>query len=313
MPSPPSRAGHHAHPRHPVRVVAARTGLSPHVLRAWERRYAVIAPDRSDTGRRLYSDADIERLILLRVLTAAGESISQLAQLPDRELARMARAHGPTPSISLAESEPWRTRTLQAVEAIDAPALRSILGRATLALGVPRFLAEVAAPLLVAVGERWHAGTLGIAEEHLATAVTREVLGWIRESSEAAPGAPVLVIATPAGQVHEGGALLAAASAAAAGWRVTYLGADLPGREIALAAERTGARAVALSLIHPARDPGMGAELKAIRKGLPAGVPILAGGSAAVGYRKEVEAAGGTVLEGLPALEERLRLLVGAR
>lgn len=312
MASPTTRA-HQAHPRHPVRVVATRTGLSPHVLRAWERRYAVIAPDRSGTGRRLYSDADIERLILLRVLTAAGESISQLARLSDRELARMARAHGPTPSISLAEAEPWRARALSAIQAIDAPMLRSELSRATLALGVPRFLAEVAAPLLVEVGARWHAGNLGIAEEHLATAVTREVLGWIRESSDTMPGAPVLVIATPAGQMHEGGALLAAAAAAAAGWRVTYLGANLPGREIALAAERTGAKAVALSLIHPARDPGMGAELKAIRRGLPAGVQLLAGGSAAAGYRREVETAGGSVIEGLTAFEEQLRLLVGTR
>lgn len=300
-------------PRHPVRVVAARTGLSAHVLRAWERRYAVIAPDRSGTGRRLYSDADIERLVLLRVLTAAGESISQLARLSDRELARMAKARGPVPSISLAESEPWRVRALSAIQSIDAPTLRSELCRATLALGVPRFLAEVAAPVLVGVGERWHAGTLGIAEEHLATAVTREVLGWIRESSGAAPGAPGLVIATPAGQIHEGGALLAAAAAAAAGWRVTYLGANLPGKEIALAAERTGARAVALSLIHPAHDPRMGAELKAIRRGLSAGTLLLAGGSAAAGYRAEVEAAGGTVIAELAAFEDQLRLLVGAR
>lgn len=312
MASPTTRV-HQAHPRHPVRVVAARTGLSPHVLRAWERRYAVIAPDRSGTGRRLYSDADIERLILLKLLTAAGESISQLAQLSDRELARMARVHGPMPSVSLAEAEPWRARALSAIHSIDAPMLRSELSRATLALGVPRFLAEVAAPVLVEVGERWHAGKLGIAEEHLATAVTREVLGWIRDSSEAAPGSPVLVIATPAGQVHEGGALLAAASAAAAGWRVTYLGANLPGREIALAAERTGARGVALSLIHPARDPAMGAELRAIRRGLPAGVQLLAGGSAAAGYRKEVEGAGGRVIEGLAGFEEQLRLLVGSR
>ena len=59
-------------PRHPVRVVAQRTGLSSHVLRAWERRYGVVAPHRTEGGQRLYSDADIERLSLLRTLTAAG-------------------------------------------------------------------------------------------------------------------------------------------------------------------------------------------------------------------------------------------------
>jgi methylmalonyl-CoA mutase cobalamin-binding subunit len=150
---------------------------------------------------------------------------------------------------------------------------------------------------------------MGIAQEHLATAVVREVLGWIRESAETGGGAPNLVVATLPNQMHEGGALLVAASAAAAGWRVTYLGANLPGLEIAAAAVRTGARAVALSLIHPDDDPGVGSHLEALRRSLPAGVTLLVGGSAAAAYRAEVESAQGQVVTELTELRGALRRL----
>jgi len=298
-------------PRHPVRVVAQRTGLSSHVLRAWERRYGVVAPTRTDGGQRLYSDADIERLSLLRTLTAAGGAISQLAQLPSDELSRMVREEpirapeaGPDGS-----AERWRASALQAIEALDAGALRHELGRGALALGVPHFLDQVVSPLLREVGTRWHDGRLGIAHEHLATAVVREVLGWVREAAETAATAPVLVVATPSNQWHEGGALLVAATAAAEGWRVAYLGANLPGLEIAGAALRTGARAVALSLIHPEDDPAVGDHLEALRRSLPAGVTLLVGGSAAPAYRSEVDAAQGQVVTDLAELRAVLQRL----
>src|SRR3712207_3549742 len=79
-------------PRHPIRVVSERTGLSPDVLRAWEKRYAAVAPPRREgAGQRLYSDADVARLKLLRRVTSAGRSIGQVAGLSDDELARLAR------------------------------------------------------------------------------------------------------------------------------------------------------------------------------------------------------------------------------
>jgi MerR family transcriptional regulator, light-induced transcriptional regulator len=64
---------------HPIGVVARRTGVSLHVLRAWERRYGVVEPVRTEGGQRLYSDADVARLRLLRQVTEAGRNISQVA------------------------------------------------------------------------------------------------------------------------------------------------------------------------------------------------------------------------------------------
>ena len=68
-------------PEYSIKVVARRTGLSPHVIRAWERRYGAVEPERSATGRRLYSDTEIERLQALERATRAGHSIGQIAQL----------------------------------------------------------------------------------------------------------------------------------------------------------------------------------------------------------------------------------------
>ncbi|MDH3428172.1 MAG: MerR family transcriptional regulator, partial [Gemmatimonadota bacterium] len=78
-----------AEPEHPIQVVSHRTGLSADVLRAWERRYGAVRPDRSASRRRLYSDRDIERLILLRRATKAGRTIGQIATLPDDRLRQL--------------------------------------------------------------------------------------------------------------------------------------------------------------------------------------------------------------------------------
>ncbi len=301
-------------PRHPVRVVAQKTGLSSHVLRAWERRYGVVSPTRTDGGQRLYSDADIERLSLLGTLTSRGGAISQLAALPLAELSRMSQAALAAPARADGRgADRWREAAHQAIETLDGTRLRRELSRAAMDLGVPRFLDEVASPVLREVGDRWQAGRLGIGHEHLATAVVREVLGWVRESAETSGSGPVLVVATPVNQMHEGGALLAAATAAAEGWRVTYLGANLPSPEIASAALRSGARAVAISLLHPDDDPDIPGHLEALRKALPADVTLLVGGAAAEAYADAIEAAEGEVVNSLPELRGALRELAGGR
>src|SRR5512145_2979484 len=77
--------------RHPMRVVTRRTGLSAEILRVWERRYRVVTPARTQTGRRLYSDAEIERLHLLHRATLGGRSIGLVAALPTPALAKLVR------------------------------------------------------------------------------------------------------------------------------------------------------------------------------------------------------------------------------
>lgn len=89
-------------PQHPIRVVALRTGLSPDLIRAWEKRYQAVVPQRTDTARRLYSDLDVDRLKLLKLATEGGRRIGDIAGLPFQELRELvstdkAEVHVPAP------------------------------------------------------------------------------------------------------------------------------------------------------------------------------------------------------------------------
>lgn len=305
-------------PRYPVRLVALRTGLTPHVLRAWERRHRVVAPTRSDGGQRLYSQLDIDRLSRLRRLTERGHAIGRLAALDLDELTRLDQesasetAPAPQPDGRTARSSEGSVRdfaaaALRATHRLDAAELQAILERAAVTLGVPDFLDGVVAPVLKEIGRGWRERSVSVAQEHLATAVVRRVLGWLLGVYEVDGAAPRLVVATPPGQVHELGALMVAVSAAAEGWAVTYLGPDLPVADLVSAVAQTGARAVAISVVYVPDDRDVAAALRETRAGLPARVPLLLGGAAAPTIRLEPEVAGVVLLDSLPELRTLLR------
>jgi methanogenic corrinoid protein MtbC1 len=300
-------------PRHPIAVVADRTQLSQDVLRVWERRYRAVEPGRSDGGQRLYSDADIERLRLLSVATRMGRPIRLVAVLPTPDLARMVREDEQSRGVAtsggraVAPAEEIIEPALALTIALDAPGLESLLRRALLAVGLNGFLESVAAPLLVRIGEGWQAGRLAPSHEHLATAIVHRVITGALQTVAAPSDAASLVVATPAGERHEMGALLVAATAAAEGWRVTYLGADLPAADIVDAAVRTNARMVALSVMFVADSSALIDEVRLIRGELPASIPVLVGGRGAGAIGSELSAVGIQLLGDLAELREVLR------
>jgi len=310
-----------------MRVVTHRTGLSADLLRAWERRYEVVTPARSVGGRRLYSDADIERLRLLYRATLAGRSIGQVAELPTAALAVLVRQDAAADAEPALGSPGASTRergappsaadflddSLRAVERLDATALDAALRRAAVALPAATLIDEVVVPLLERVGTRWRDGTLRPVHGHLASAVLRRVLERVAESASSPFATANLVVATPTGQRHEFGALLVAATATAEGWRVTYLGPDLPAEDIAEGAIRTRARAVALSVVYPTGDPAIGDELGRLRLALPKDITLLVGGAAASAYASSLDEIGAVRLNGLADLRVQLRTLGRAR
>jgi DNA-binding transcriptional MerR regulator/methylmalonyl-CoA mutase cobalamin-binding subunit len=305
-----------------MRVVTRRTGLSADLLRVWEKRYRVVTPARSSGGRRLYSDADIERLRLLYRATLAGRGIGQVAVLSTQALTALVRrdadaeradTNGRAPSADERAVAPATAEYLadagRAIERLDAHALEAVLRRAVVALPVAMLLDELVAPLLERIGTQWREGTLRPVHGHLATVVLRRVLDRVIDTASAPGASPHLIVATPAGQAHEFGALLTAATAAAEGWRVTYLGAGLAAEDIAEAAVRTHARAVALSLVYPASDPAVTHELRRLRALLPARVTTLAGGAAASAYRTPLSETGTRFVGDLGELRALLRAL----
>lgn len=284
-------------PGYPIRLVSRRTGLSAHVIRAWEKRYGAVDPNRSGTNRRLYTEEDVERLMLLKRATDLGHSISQIARLPTDQLrallpALLPTAQGPAQSAPLEQPEVLLKDCLEALEMFDSQGLDNVLARASVALSQPVLIESLLVPFLERVGELWRSGHLRVSHEHLATASVRTLLGALRESFQVPAGAPTLIATTPVGQFHELGALIVSLVGAAQGWRTVYLGCNTPAAEIAAAAARSRARLVALSINYPPDDPALDKELRLLRKHLSNEISILAGGRSASAYRHTLEEIG---------------------
>lgn len=299
--------------RHTVRSVALRTGLSPHVIRVWERRYGTVTPSRSSGNQRLYTEADVERLALLKQVTDRGHSISRVTALPTEQLSLLVSAEDRSTMIRTEAGGSIAgllETAFQAVADMDAAGLERVLEQGALRLGQIRLLAQVVAPLVGRIGEAWREGHLKVVHEHIASAVIRTYLCQAARPHTLHPSAPVLLVTTPAGQLHELGAALVAAAATSHGWRVTYAAPALPAEEIAAAAIHHGVFAVALSLVHPEDDPMLPAELRRLRRLLPQAVHLLVGGQAAGAYRSvlvEIGAAEIATLEDLTAALGQLR------
>jgi hypothetical protein len=297
-------------PRYPIRVAARMTRLSPHVLRAWERRYDVVQPGRDPAGGRLYSEADISRLRQLRLATEAGHAIGQAAALSVGELAALVGDENAVPRAEAgrprAGAEAFVASALQAVEAMDAPRLYATLMGAVVALPSHGFTDGVVLPLLHQVGDLWARGRISPAHEHVLSTQVGRVLAWVAESLPVPAGAPDAISVAPRGHRHEFGALLAAVAAAQEGWRVTYLGADLPAADIVTAAKVRDAHVVLLSAVLD-DDPGaLDTEVREIRAALASGVTLFVGGSGAQAAAGPLRRAGAVPLRDLDELRAAL-------
>jgi DNA-binding transcriptional MerR regulator/methylmalonyl-CoA mutase cobalamin-binding subunit len=297
--------------RYPIRAVSKLTGISVDTLRAWERRYRVVEPARDERGR-MYSEADVDRLRLLRQAVGLGHAIGRVAPLTTEELRTLlARGAGQVPESSPAV--PADLGSLQAaVERFDVQGLRRELSRLA-ALLPPRALArEVALPLLHLVGEAWHEGKLGVAQEHMVTAELRSLVGALARLVQVPDGAPRILFGTPRGEVHEMGTLVAALLAAGSGFAAYYLGPDLPASDLARAARRTAARAVVLGVTAAEGAGRILPELAEVARSLPADVELWVGGAAAAGSREALAGTRAVVLDDLDAFEKALARLRGS-
>lgn len=299
---------------HPIQVVVRRSGVSADLLRAWEKRYQVVQPSRSTGRRRLYSAADVERLRLIKEALAGGRRIGDVAALPTADIQRMVAedvaGRQPRPvGQSADDPEPLLAEAIEAVRRADQRALRAILSRALLARSPGRFIVDVATPFLHRLGDLWVRGELSPAHEHAGSEVVLQLMHELLGKLTPPDGAPRLVVATPSGQHHEIGALFAAAAAALDGWSVTYLGSDLPARDIGRVALSLEATAIALSITTD--GPGLSAELGALRRSVGRRLPILVGGQQAAAIA--VAARGVDAVADVAAFTAALRDLAAAR
>jgi DNA-binding transcriptional MerR regulator/methylmalonyl-CoA mutase cobalamin-binding subunit len=286
-----------------IHVAAASAGISTQLLRAWERRYGLLSPQRSDGGYRLYSDEDVALLRGTKLLVDEGRSISEVAKLPREQLrAAAARAAAPRPVVAATTPGALIDAAIHAIAAFDAEQLERLLLRAggMGTLSSMETSETVLLPLLLEIGERWEKGELDVAAEHFGTAILRRHLHtMVQTEARRNVGAPAIVCASPEGELHEGGLLAFALRAAVLGWGIVYLGPHTPLREVVATADRTGAQWIALSLSIPGARAGRRALIGTLakwRQGQP-GRAVWLGGKGAVAHRQELERAGLQVLE----------------
>jgi MerR family transcriptional regulator, light-induced transcriptional regulator len=298
--------------RYPIRAVSKLTGISVDTLRAWERRYAVVEPERDERGR-LYSEADVERLRLLRQLVEQGHAIGRVAALTSEELrALLTRGPDPVPYDGPSPAAPTDLGALvAAVDRFDAPVLRRELSRLAAILPARTLAREVALPLLQHVGEGWHDGRYSVAQEHLVTAELRSLIGALARLHAVPEGAPRLLLATLTGEQHELGTLVAALVASGSGFQALYLGPGLPPVEVVGAARRVAPRAVVLGFTGVESAPEGLAALAEVARTLPAAVECWVGGAGAVVAARSLPGGRVLLLEDLDAYERHLGRLRG--
>ena len=266
-----------------IGAVARRAGLTSHVLRVWERRYRAVLPVRTDGNQRLYTEEDVERLRLMARLCQGGHRIGRIARLPVAELRALAvGTPGEAGSVGVDSGVGGLlARCRAAVEEADGLYLARVLETARVFVPPSRLLPEVVLPLMRWIGERWKAGSIRILHEHVATAVVRALLDRLASEFPLPERAPCLVLATPPGEWHELGCLAARVIALERGWRVAYLGANVPAAEIIEAARRNGALVVALGTTETSAVRPAVACLRLLRKSLYPNVFLAAGGRTA--------------------------------
>jgi MerR family transcriptional regulator, light-induced transcriptional regulator len=257
---------------YPIRAVSRLTGLSIDTLRAWERRYRAIVPERSDRGRQ-YSHANVQRLILLRELVERGHAISQVAPLPDTELrgalaTSQAVVRKSPPTVSIQEM-------VNLFANFEHTRANDELGRQAALLSPRDLVFGVVLPLLREVGERWHRGEIGIAQEHLVSSAVHHLLGSMVRLYPPRPGVPKIVIATLSGELHEFGIMAAAMIATFCGLNPLLLGPNLPAEELMGAARKTSASIVAVGC---SGAPASSAALAELAAAVPEGAELWVGG-----------------------------------
>lgn len=210
--------------------LSRRTGVSPELLRAWERRYGLLHPDRSDGGFRLYSRADEERIRRMQAHLAEGLSAAEAAGLALRPAEEAIEAEASTSPIDdLAE------QLSSALDRYDEASAQSVFDHLFSAYSVEHVLREVVLPYLKDLGDRWEDGSVSIEQEHFASNLIKGRLVAMARGWESGEGRLALLACLP-GERHELGLLCFGIAVRNRGWRIAYLGADTPVDSVARAA-----------------------------------------------------------------------------
>lgn len=251
-----------------IAALAQRTGLPADTIRKWEQRYGVLQPQRTSGGQRRYTENDVARVEWLKARLGEGYRIGEAASL---------LGHAGVPAAS---NDGLRDAFVEATESSDVATIAAVVEQALAVDPIDRCFSEILAPALVEVGERWAAGSLTVAQEHLASSAVRSALQRLLADGRGAVRG-VAVCACAPGEHHEIGLQMVAVLLRADGWQVAYLGADTPLADAAALATTIGAHALCFSAASRESAAALRRELKSAR--LPRSLTVLVGGRASGG------------------------------
>jgi len=227
---------------YPIRAISELTGVPTTTLRAWERRYGLLKPDRTAKGHRLYSSEDIDLVKQIVKLLKANHTISEAIRVinnPELSASASAEAEG--------HWAVYQKRILKSIENFNEQNLDTTYNEALSIYPIDMVTQEVIIPVLHMLGERWQDRDAGIAEEHFFSAFLRNKLGArLHHESHRSRGNKILVSCLP-GEFHELGILLFCIAAIGHGYQILYLGTNMPPAQLSKVIERTDIAAILLS------------------------------------------------------------------
>jgi MerR family transcriptional regulator, light-induced transcriptional regulator len=236
--------------------LSRRTGVSPELLRAWERRYGLLRPSRTPTGLRLYSDGDVARVQLMREHLGRGLAAAEAAALSAR-----GGASGPAPEAPAISLPVVRRELADALDGFDEPRAQAVLDRLLSAATVDMVIGEVVLPYLSDLGERWERGEVSVAQEHFASGVLRgRLLGLARDWGLGV--GPLALLACLPGEQHDLGLIAFGLTLRSRGWRVVYLGQDAPLETVEETSRRLDPDLVVLSAVDAGRVQALAEPLR---------------------------------------------------
>ncbi|UCE89528.1 MAG: MerR family transcriptional regulator [Pseudomonadota bacterium] len=271
---------------YPISTVSELTGINSVTLRAWERRYGLVRPQRTEKGHRLYTAGDVDHIRQILRLVEEGVPISRV-----REALRLEEQSAAAPAPE--DMDAWRSyleRMVEAVSRFDEAGLEATYNDAMSLYPVDVVTRRLLLPLLQTLGTRWLSAEGSIAEEHFFGVYMRNKLGARFHHRGQRNRGPRLIVACMPGEYHEIGLLLFALAAHDRGFRLILLGADLPLDELPLVVERTQADGIVLSSSVKPQPGTLDRDLPALVSA--AGVPVFIGGKTADEQRVSIEDAG---------------------
>jgi len=246
-----------------IAALTRRTGVPADTIRKWEQRYGVLRPQRTAGGQRRYSELDVARVEWLKARLAEGYRIGEAASLL-----------GAGGAVA-ASPEELRDGIVARAQESDVDGLSRLVDQALALHPLEEAFGDVLAPALVEIGERWHAGRLSVAQEHLASGAVRAALQRLLADARASVRG-VAVLACAPDERHEIGLLMLGVLLRADGWQVAYLGAETPVAEAASLAEQLHAALLCFSASTRPRAGAVARELRKVR--VAPGTHVLVGG-----------------------------------